>query len=394
MPAMAAADRQKRKNALKSRGSGLEDFVARLNIVDLFAGVGGLSLGAARAGFNVAAAVEMEAHALTYHGLNFPNSRHVARDVATLTGADIRELADTPKGAFGLIGGPPCQGFSDMGLKDANDPRNHLLGHFFRLVAESRPAFYVAENVPGLIKERNRPTLETALKLVPDNYVKLQPFIAKASEFGAPTIRARVFFIGYDPDQLGVIDESLFVSQEADDVKVGRALRGLPRQLSTWTTEEQSWRAVAPYAEGAFEARLLDMVPPNVGHAQSLRALKRHRLVSGFLGTTHSQATMERFKAVRPGTSDPISKCFRLSKSGYCPTLRAGTGPERGSHQALRPIHPSAPRVISPREGARLQGFPDWFQFHPTKWHAFRQIGNSVSPIVAERILGVIQRAS
>ncbi|MFS9669280.1 DNA cytosine methyltransferase, partial [Klebsiella pneumoniae] len=63
-----------------------------------------------------------------------------------------------------------------------------------------------------------------------------------------------------------------------------------------------------------------------------------------------------------------------------------------GSYQAVRPIHPTSPRVITPREAARLQGFPDWFQFHPTKWHSFRQIGNSVSPIVAEHIMRVLAR--
>ena len=83
----------------------------------------------------------------------------------------------------------------------------------------------------------------------------------------------------------------------------------------------------------------------------------------------------------------------RLDPEGYCRTLLAGTGPERGSYQGLRPIHPHSPRVIAPREAARLQGFPDWFQFHATKWHAFRQLGNSVSPIVAEYLLAKIYRA-
>jgi len=79
--------------------------------------------------------------------------------------------------------------------------------------------------------------------------------------------------------------------------------------------------------------------------------------------------------------------------NGFCPTLRAGTGPEKGSYQAVRPLHPTENRVITPREAARLQGFPDWFQFSPTKWHSFRQIGNSVSPILSERIFAVIRKA-
>ncbi|KAA1337570.1 DNA cytosine methyltransferase, partial [Escherichia coli] len=72
------------------------------------------------------------------------------------------------------------------------------------------------------------------------------------------------------------------------------------------------------------------------------------------------------------------------------PTLRAGTGADKGSHQAVRPLHPDSGRVITVREAARLQGFPDWFCFHPTKWHSFRMIGNSVSPIVSKAILSKI----
>jgi DNA (cytosine-5)-methyltransferase 1 len=82
----------------------------------------------------------------------------------------------------------------------------------------------------------------------------------------------------------------------------------------------------------------------------------------------------------------------KLDPEGYCPTLRAGTGPDRGSFQAVRPIHYLRPRVITPREAARLQGFPDWYQFDQTKWHSFRQIGNSVSPLVAEVVLRRVRK--
>jgi DNA (cytosine-5)-methyltransferase 1 len=83
-------------------------------------------------------------------------------------------------------------------------------------------------------------------------------------------------------------------------------------------------------------------------------------------------------------------KAKKLSPTGFCPTLRAGTGSDKGSYQAVRPIHYATNRVITPREAARLQGFPDWFVFHRTKWHSFRQIGNSVSPLLAEQLLKVI----
>ena len=130
-----------------------------------------------------------------------------------------------------------------------------------------------------------------------------------------------------------------------------------------------------------------------MGDRAALRRLRKSNEVSGFLGTVHGAEIAGRYAGVETGKSDPVSKSPRLDLDGFCPTLRAGTGPDRGSFQAVRPLHPTEARVITPREAARLQGFPDWFQFDPTKWHSFRQIGNSVSPILAERIFAVIARA-
>lgn len=364
------------------------------NIIDLFAGVGGLSLGTARAGFHVAAAVELDQRAAEYHGINFPGTRHLMEDVGMLSGSRLLELAGLRLGELhGLIGGPPCQGFSDIGLRSDADPRNELLVHFFRLVAETLPAFYLAENVPGVIKDRNKPILDRALSMVPKGYTTLEPIIVKASEYGAPTIRTRVFFFGYDPNRFDKLTLADFSPRKIEDVRVARALQALPAIRSTWQAEHQSWRAVGELPDLEFENRLSNAVPSGVGDPHALNLFKQRRLVSGFLGTLHTLETVKRFDALKPGMSDPISKCVRLNRAGYCPTLRAGTGPERGSYQAIRPVHPTSPRVIAPREAARLQGFPDWFQFHPTKWHAFRQIGNSVSPIVSEALMSVIFEA-
>lgn len=364
------------------------------NIIDLFAGVGGLSLGAARAGFRLAAAVELDQRAVQYHGINFPGTRHLTEDVGTLSGSRLLDLAGLKPGELhGLIGGPPCQGFSDIGLRAEADPRNELLVHFFRLVAETRPAFFLAENVPGVMKDRNRPILDRALSMVPKGYTILEPMIVKASDYGAPTIRTRVFFLGYDPNRVDELTMVDFAPRGIEDVRVARAFQALPAIRSDWQAEHQSWRAVGELPDFNFENRLSNAVPAGVGDPHALAVYKQRRLVSGFLGTLHAVETVKRFNALKPGMSDLISKCVRLNRAGYCPTLRAGTGPERGSYQAIRPVHPTSPRVIAPREAARLQGFPDWFQFHPTKWHAFRQIGNSVSPIVSEALMSVIFEA-
>jgi DNA (cytosine-5)-methyltransferase 1 len=264
---------------------------------------------------------------------------------------------------------------------------------FFRLVAETNPAFFLAENVPGVLDERNAPVLKRAQARIPKKYVVLKPFAVKASDYGAPTIRTRVFFYGYDPDRVEALTIEDFLPKNVDDVRVREALAHLPKIRPTWQTEAQSWRSVGQLDDSDFAKRITDCVPIGVGNQEALARLHGKGEVSGFLGTLHEAGTIKRFDDLGPGESDSISKCTRLDPKGYCPTLRAGTGPERGAYQAIRPVHPTSPRVITPREGARLQGFPDWFQFHATKWHSFRQIGNSVSPIVAEQLLRKIHKA-
>ena len=172
------------------------------------------------------------------------------------------------------------------------------------------------------------------------------------------------------------------------------ALQGLPSKIDPgWQTEEQSWRVVEGYGDSKYARTLHGHIPMGVGDESALQRLDACNKVSGFLGTRHTSSVAERYANTELGKHDCVSKSYRLDPNGFCPTLRAGTGPDQGSFQAVRPIHPTEARVITPREAARLQGFPDWFQFSPTKWHSFRQIGNSVSPILAEQIFVVIAKA-
>lgn len=361
----------------------------RFPLIDLFAGAGGFSLGAARAGFSVVASVEIDRYANETHARNFPHSRHLGWDIATVCGEDLLAEVGLSVGCgFGIIGGPPCQGFSEIGLRDPADARNDLFIHYMRLVAETRPAFFVAENVPGILKPVNEEWIRLALGQVPRKYKGLPPMKVCAADFGAATTRTRVFFVGYDPDQCGALGPDIFSpSREVVRTTVGEALMGLPSQISPdWSSEEQAWQPVASLAASFFQARAQGMVPPDVGDEYCLDALSIG-FTSGCFGTRHTRESLRRFGRLLPGERDPVSKSPRLTTTGLCPTLRAGTGSDRGSFQAVRPIHPTEPRVITPREAARLQGFPDWYAFHPTKWHSFRQIGNSVSPLVAEGLL-------
>ncbi len=367
-----------------------------LMVIDLFAGVGGISLGAVRAGFHLALAVELDRHAMAAHQLNFPNTNHWSVDISLIDGKQLLERAGLKKGELdGLAGGPPCQGFSTMGKRSVSDPRNNLFVKFFELIKDCQPKFFVVENVRGILHNQYDVIRTEALKYVENDYVVLDPMRMKASDFGAPTNRERVFFIGYRSD---AVQPLLLKDFEAVKVStpttVADALRGLPTRINEqWLTEPESWRPVRPLPESPYWDRVSGQIPEGVGDNDALEKLTKKRLTSGCFGTRHSLEVVKRYSQLKPGEADKISKSIRLKPDGLCPTLRAGTGSDRGSYQAVRPIHPTLPRVITPREAARLQGFPDWYRFAPSKWHSFRQIGNSVSPLLAESIMAVIRNA-
>lgn len=121
------------------------------NVIDLFAGAGGLSLGAARAGFDVVSAVEIEPHAIATHAVNFPMTRHIQKNMMELNGGELLAISKIPHGQLdGLIGGPPCQGFSNMGHRNVDDVRNGLFIKFFELVEETQPLFLLRKMFLGL----------------------------------------------------------------------------------------------------------------------------------------------------------------------------------------------------------------------------------------------------
>ena len=366
-------------------------------IIDIFSGAGGLSLGAARAGFHLVGAIEKDPLALSTHIKNFPFSTHIQEDVTNLNLRRLKQYAIDIKNVTGVIGGPPCQGFSNIGHQRLDDERNTLFAHFFRLVNEISPAFFLAENVPGILGEKYNKLREQAFALVKKRYILLPPITVKASEYGAPTTRTRIFFIGYDPKRIkkDLLIEDFLPDSNIKPVFVREALARLPKSISPeWLKEENGWRKLRKsLPETLFHRYVSGNVPKGVGHHESLIRYFERNEVSGCLGTLHSPDIIDRYASLAPGEQDKISKSVRLKANGFCPTLRAGTGSDKGSYQAVRPIHPDQPRVITPREAARLQGFPDWFVFHSTKWHSFRQIGNSVSPIVAEKILSTIYKS-
>ena len=290
-------------------------------VIDVFAGVGGFSLGAIRAGFNLAATVDLDCHVAVTHKKNFPNTPHGRRNVLNLTGTHLRELSALNGNRLaGLIGGPPCQGFSTIGKMRKNDARNKLFYHFFRLVSEVKPLFFVVENVPGILGEKYDTLREESLSLVRRKYEMLDPIELSAGDFGAATTRSRVFFIGWAKDSgLNLSPDSFVTPILQSKVSVRMAFAGLPNRISPdWQTEEMGWQKIDAVDSTFFKA--INQIPSDtIGDKMALHRFTKHREVSGFLGTRHSPDLKARYAGLKPGGVDEITKSRRLEWNGQCP---------------------------------------------------------------------------
>lgn len=362
-------------------------------IVDLFCGCGGFGLGAELAGFRTIAAVDIDPTLQSAYKRNFPETHVLNGDLSKLDEESWRMILNGVE-VDGVIGGPPCQGYSRMGKSDKEDPRRTLLSHFFRNVNIINPKFFIMENVEGLMDDRNVYELVNALKVLDKKYTVLDPMIIDASLYGAPTKRKRVILIGYDPLALPLLTTDDFLSEGSLITTVADAISDLASPIAQSKDKHDfGWASYSKTDEiSAYAQRMRALPRKGLGWNESLEKLSSG-LVSGYFDTKHTASVQKRYAETEPGMVDKISRAKKLAWDGLCPTLRAGTGSDKGSHQAVRPLHPEQPRVISVREAARLQGFPDWFVFHPTKWHSFRMIGNSVSPIVSQLILSLIYNA-
>lgn len=342
-------------------------------IVDLFCGCGGFSLGAHAAGLGPQAAFDFDPILTSSFSSNFPKTRLVRADLSKVAGEDIRRAAGGR--IDGVFGGPPCQAFSDIGHRKVDDSRRNLLRHFFRLIAELKPTFFVMENVRGLGYADSRPFLDRSMSQLPSRYEIVGPITLDAADFGAATRRPRLFVIGYDHKYCDPLSAT-----DLEKAKYGPAT--VRAAISDLASAE-----MLNEIDGFDYWKIRQRGRPS-RYSTNLRT--KDGIITGHRRTRHTTEVIKRFSSVAPGDVDPIGRHPRLDWDGQCPTLRAGTGNDHGSYQSVRPIHPDEPRVITVREAARLQGFPDSFNFHPTIWHSFRMIGNSVSPFIARSIFSLI----
>jgi DNA (cytosine-5)-methyltransferase 1 len=391
-----------------------------------------MSLGFEQAGFDIVAAIESDPAHAAVHRFNFPRCIVIQADAADVSLARLRRAVDlglrrhrrSPDASVDVVfGGPPCQGFSVGGLLNPNDPRNRLVEQFVRLVLALKPRSFVLENVPAMASRALPGESCTvpewlAVRMGRAGYDVAEPMTLNASGYGVPQDRRRLLIVGalrpfaplrapaervvprpkrppHSPPRRGPCNcetENLLPAGPT----VTDALAGLPNLddfpelLRSDVARLAAQEREALLAHESAYARALVLGQMDEADLSWPRR-RTPSLLTSSLRTVHAEPVVERFGNVAVGDREPISRFVRLHPGGISPTLRAGSTPDRGSFSAPRPIHPIYDRVISVREAARLQGFPDWFRFSSAKWHGFRQVGNSVCPPVARAVAEVLR---
>jgi DNA (cytosine-5)-methyltransferase 1 len=370
--------------------------------IDLFAGAGGMSLGFEQAGFDVLASVEYDPIHCSTHEFNFPSCASICRSVAEIDGQYIRRNSLIQNQTVDVVfGGAPCQGFSMIGKRALDDSRNSLVYHFVRLVLDLKASYFVFENVRGLTIGEHRRFLEEIIQeFRRKGYRVVEDYqVLNAADYGVPQDRKRLFLIGarkgfplpsypeatHSPSKT---KPSLFAEQTPT---VWDALRDLPEADDYDELLERDWVKAKFKRPTDYSGRLRGDAPDPNDHSTPREF--EPALLTSSLRTVHTDLSKKRFLETKHGETEPVSRFLKLDPKGICNTIRAGTASDRGAFTSPRPIHPYSPRCITVREAARLHSYPDWFRFHVTKWHGFRQIGNSVPPLLARIVAGSVRQA-
>lgn len=345
-----------------------------LSYVDLFAGGGGLSIGLERAGFDLVHAVEVDEDARA----TFANNRE-GLDESEITG-DIREVDDTEirelvgRDSVDLVaGGPPCQGFSEVISPDGSDERNHLFTYFIEWVDELDPEAALFENVRGMQKTSGGKFLDAVKESFDNVGYDVTHRVVTSSDFGVPQHRRRLVVLatkkdtrlkfpldGFELDPIetpGVMDgigdlPEVGPSEEATEydgvpqTQLQKDLRGASQELSSHRAaahSEEMVEMISHIPDGGDRTAIPDELQPETGYHNSYSRLKSD----------------EPAVAITSNMSKPSS---------------------------ARCIHPFQDRGLTPREGARLQTFPDTYRFEGGLVSRRRQIGNAVPPYLAEAL--------
>lgn len=347
-----------------------------MQVIDLFSGVGGLSLGFEKEGFNVLLAIEKDKDIAKSFIKNHQFTKMINDSIENL---NIEEVFEEYRNKIDVvIGGPPCQGFSQKGSrKTINDPRNFLFKYFVNTVEFLRPKYFLMENVPNLLTSEKGFFKKEIENLFENLGYKLEIKILNAADFGVPQNRKRAIILG----KLG--EEKLEIT------------------LPVLNKKNTIWDAISDLAflesgEGKFLNEY--KFPCQSSYQYILRG--KSKILYNHVATNHSETALKRLSLLPPeGNKEHLPK-EELTKSIY-----SGTWSRMKKNEISVTIttrfdtpasgkftHPFLNRAITVREAARLQSFPDDFIFYGSKTSQMKQVGNAVPPILAQYLAKIIRK--
>lgn len=349
--------------------------VGKVLACDLFAGAGGFSLGAHLAGIDVIAAIELDKYACETYRRNLidtglTSTQLFEEDISKLAPNKVKRICGFDEsGCDILLGGPPCQGFSTHRLSDAgvNDPRNQLLLRYFEYVRGLRPIFFLVENVPGLLWPKHHKFLNAFYELAGRaDYGVLPPQVINARDFGVPQNRRRVFILGFDRKRLEGVEAwpppTAYAAPESDS------------KLPAWKTAAIAFKRALP------------------GDPNNIHMKHGPELLKLFARTPHNGGSRKDSGRVLPCHKDHVGHhdvYGRINPNHPAPTMTtACINPSKG-----RFVHPTQDHGITLRQAARLQSFPDWFNFEGGIMAGGKQVGNAVPVDLAKALLQPLKKA-
>jgi DNA (cytosine-5)-methyltransferase 1 len=374
--------------------------------VSLFSGCGGFCEGMKLAGFDIKVAVEIDPHAVQTYRYNFPNTPMLQGDVADFATPDSgHQIAFGLRDVDVVFGGPPCQGYSQIGTRDLNDTRNSLYKEFARVVDTLRPKIFLMENVPNILLLNNGHFKELISRKFRDiGYSRLAILKVSAADFGVPQARNRVIFLGVRDGEtvISSLEEICAVALQAakvtKSVSVRDALYDLPDQIV------ESGRTLRypnkPKKVSEFQ-RVMRLDYDTALYGKSDKQL--HGLASELLLHNHHTKEILARRARLISYLKPGEKADSLPKhiwNGARPEKWRRLHPDQPAYTILAQmhrdmsewVHPRLDRWITVREAARLQSFHDGFVFRSSEWQQLKQIGNAVPPLLAYALGNVAQR--
>jgi len=338
--------------------------------VDLFSGAGGMSLGAVHAGVDVRLAVEADKHAVATYAYNHPHTEVFMDDIRKLREINIRTNG-CPKILFG---GPPCQGFSTSNQRTRNKSNldNWLFKEYMRIVRLWKPDWVVFENVQGIADTEGGMFLDLVLKAFKKAGYNTLWWILNSRDYGVPQKRNRLFIIG-SLHGIGIKKPDPITSKP---VTVGDALFDLPNLENGASTNIMPYRRIKPSTYAKIMRR-------------SLKFSTNH------LVTRNTPLVLKRYKHIPQGGN--WQNIPRNLMKNYSDFSRCHTGIYHrlkedepsvviGNYRKNMLIHPLQDRGLSVREAARLQSFPDWYEFKGSIGYQQQQVGNSVPPLLARSV--------